>query len=540
MKKVLNKIIIFALIFVMLLGGVAGCGEKTPTTLLPEYTAKHEFNTYAYGASSDGFFIIDGERVLMVEDAMSVERMKEYKEAGFSAMYITALGYYERENWEECPAKKIMENCHEAGLDKVLLTDFYLRDLANERLLVGEGSAYRIDSTGYSEPEYDGDDRTKEERAIDALVWERLQDYVNHPTFWGFNMWDEPTYELVESYGKLYKSIRRVQELHDLRYIYIHCNLGPLGFYTDHFTKYSKTEEGKYIDENGNELNYRTAYEKYVQDYIDATDCDRLSVDIYAFRSHGLFAGFFQTMQIFKEVCDRNGVEMTYVGQSFNTYNGQVEGYAEVSKSEMMYEANVALGMGVSGYAYYTYWPYTTQDMSGSKSRDNYNFLTLNGEKTKVYYYGQEVLAYMKDFNTVISNYDYLGAKMYRPDSITTIDVTPFFSSIVDVITKTTADWDNTHEFTLVKGVKYDNDILFMTELKDAENDLYMYMVQNVINPSDGKSLSTDINVEIDFGNEYKWVAEFDCGVLRYVELEDGVYKTGLSAGYANFIVPLK
>jgi hypothetical protein len=64
-------------------------------------------------------------------------------------------------------------------------------------------------------------------------------------------------------------------------------------------------------------------------------------------------------------------------------------------------------------------------------------------------------------------------------------------------------------------------------------------MVQNVLNPRDAEVDVTDVNVEVDFGEGYDWVAEIADGVINYVKLENGVYKTTLSAGYAHFIVPL-
>ena len=67
-----------------------------------------------------------------------------------------------------------------------------------------------------------------------------------------------------------------------------------------------------------------------------------------------------------------------------------------------------------------------------------------------------------------------------------------------------------------------------------------MYMVQNVIDPVNAKRGNTDETVEVTFDSEYTYVAEFDCGKLRYVPLENGVYKKNLSAGYAVYLIPLK
>lgn len=539
MGKIFNKIITLCLVTVFSICSLTGCvKEGKPSKLLPEYSARVPFETFAYGATSTGTFNIDGEPVSF-GDFLTAEKIKEYKDAGFNVMYITNQGFTANQLWEESQAKKIMDLCVEVGFDKVILTDFYVRDLALETNLVGEGAAFKIDSTNFTKPEFDGDNRTKEERALDAYIWERMKIYANHPTFYGLNMYDEPSWELADSLGKVYKSIRRISKIHDLGYLYIQTNLGPIGFYTDFLMEYTKTEDGKFVDKEGNEIDFEAAYRNYLRTYLTETGADRLCVDIYAFRHTGLWAGYFQTLQIMEEVCQEFGVDWSLVLQSFQTFQGTVEGHSKVSKSEMMWEANTALGFGATNYAYYTYYTGSTYSTSGYKWTDVGSFINMNGEKTEIYYYGQYILDYLKNFHDIISNYEYQGAKFYRVDGVSTFDLSSYFSSVVDTITGTTVPFDNSHEFELVKGVEYDNEIVLLTELKDEKNDLYMYMIQNVIDPRNAKIGNTDLNVTVDFG-DYKWVAEYDCGNLRYVKLDNGKYNTSLSAGYAKFVIPLE
>lgn len=538
MKKFLNKVVILVLVSIFSVCSFVGCAKEQPSRFLPEYSARLPFETFAYGATSSGLFSVDGQNEKR-GDYHTLEKIKEYKDAGFNIMYITNDGFLEGESWEESYAKKIMDLCVEAGIDKVILTDFCVRDLALVPNLVGEGAGFKIDSTDFTAPEFDGDTRTKEERALDAYIWDRMKIYADHPTFYGLNMYDEPNWTRVESFGKVYKSIRRISDIYDLGYLYIQTNLGPIGFYTDFLIEYSKTDDGRFIDRNGNEIDYEKAYRQYVEDYILATGADKLSVDIYAFRRTGLWAGHFQTLQIFKEVCQKYGVEMTYVAQSFQSFQGTTEGHSKVGKSEMMWEANAALGFGVTNYAYYTYFQTMPYSSAGEKRNDEATFINWNGEKNEIYYYGQYILDYLKNFHEIISNYEYQGAKFYRVDGVSTFDLSSYFSSIVDTVTGTTVPFNNSHEFELVKGVEYDNEIVLLSELKDEKNDLYMYMIQNVLDPRNGEIASTDLNVSVDFG-DYKWVAEYDCGNLRYVKLDKGIYTTSLSAGYAKFVIPLE
>jgi hypothetical protein len=76
--------------------------------------------------------------------------------------------------------------------------------------------------------------------------------------------------------------------------------------------------------------------------------------------------------------------------------------------------------------------------------------------------------------------------------------------------------------------------------MKDAQNDLYLYMLQNVIDPLYGADARTAENVTATFDGGYTYVAEFDNGNLRYVKLDKGVYTKTLAAGHAVYVIPLK
>jgi hypothetical protein len=117
--------------------------------------------------------------------------------------------------------------------------------------------------------------------------------------------------------------------------------------------------------------------------------------------------------------------------------------------------------------------------------------------------------------------------------------VTPYLSSRADSITGTNAPFDQSHEMALVKSVNLDNDIVLLSELKDDKNDLYMYMVQNVLNPRDADVDRTDVTVSVTFDEKYEWAAEIGGGVVNFVKLDKGTYTKTLAAGYATYIVPL-
>ena len=102
-----------------------------------------------------------------------------------------------------------------------------------------------------------------------------------------------------------------------------------------------------------------------------------------------------------------------------------------------------------------------------------------------------------------------------------------------------TANFEN-DALKLIETFETDNDIALVTELYDRTNDSYMYMVQNIVDPGYALEGRTEMNVSVQFDSSYRYVAVLDSGRLQYRELDDGLYQTVLSAGYAQYLIPLK
>lgn len=525
MKKRFTKILTLGLALTMAVGTLAGCAEESKISAtcpegyyFPEYTVEdsgRDLITFAYGGTRGvNQFNIDGFTIVNDVDFSSKEKLQEYKDAGFDAIILT--------NAEMEENLRVMDICYELGI-KCIVTDFWILD--------------GVTTTGMLVDESNPDPATARKfKTFDILVEQvkaRLDVFCSHPAFYGINLRDEPTIAYLEDYGDMYRAIRAA-ETQCLKYdgtyfkeneIYLHANLLPLGVKgTGYATDYDTLGE---------------AYISYVRSFLEATGANRLSVDIYEFRRDGVFPGFFSTMQMFRELCKEYGAEMTYVQQSFNTYSGSTEAYARVTRAEMMSETYTAIGMGVSHLSYYTYLPYQSQSISGTHTLNH--FMDWDGNKTNVYYYGQAAMEEARFLSDIVFNYDWQGAKFIvnpDPDAMR-FGTAAYLTSRADSVTGTNAPFDQSHEFELIKNVKLDNDIVFISELYDDDNDLYMYMVQNVLNPRDAEIDVVDINVEVDFGEGYDYVAEIADGVINYVKLDKGVYKTTLAAGYAHFIVPL-
>lgn len=534
MKKRTKKIIALTLCATFISACFAGCGkDKTPQ--LPDYSSNTErFEFFTYRSPNDGKFYIDGLEYYAGQSFRTVERYKEMLDCGFTMLYNNER-ILEDTDWETSECKKIMENAYAAGFTKILNLDWRISQIIDSGKTVfleenvGTVEGYDPDPTHYSYPSRD---------ALDAQIKEYMSMYVDMPGFYGLVLLDEPVRSKAHIYGQVYQSVKRVAKDLGMDYIYIHSNFLPIGA----AAKYYGTEcTEEHADEQSKAQcpYYHDAKEKYADylgDFFNEAQFERVSADTYAFRGGlGFYPGMYPSIQVLREEADKIGAELSYCLQSFHQYSGSEEAFRKVDKSMMYLEMNSLVGFGASNFAYYTYMPHTETTVGGDVGDGS--FLTRDGERTNIWYYGQQLMSEMQEFAPVVLSYDFKGAQFVYGDVIQ-FGVGAYQSG--DTIGWKEMTWDNSYQFNLLKSVKIDNDIALITELKDEKNDLYMYMVQNVIDPVNGKSGRTDMNVEVDFGAEYTYVAEFDCGNLRYVPLENGVYKNALSAGYAVYLVPLK
>ena len=135
----------------------------------------------------------------------------------------------------------------------------------------------------------------------------------------------------------------------------------------------------------------------------------------------------------------------------------------------------------------------------------------------------------------MLLHYDFQGAKFYLNSVIQNAPATSYIGT-------SALPFDNTWDHTLLKKLTINNDVLLTTELKDDVNNLYMYMIMNPIDSlyaQTGEMRYTECSFTAEFPG-YDYVAEFDCGDLRYVKLNNGKYTNSLSSGYAVYLIPLK
>ena len=512
-KKQYSKLLALVLTVITCVGVFGGCKQKEEEVeipvSLPEYDNSLELDLMGYVNPTDGSYTFDGAAMNSGTDYRTVERFQEYMDAGFNiafARYDTQLkSDTTTETWPTCGTKIFCDKAYEAGIKKIVISDQFFSEL------ISGGVAER-----YS---------TQEE--LDAATAARLSIYKDTPGFYGIALNDEPRYYLLDDYGLVFKSIKRV-----MPECFIYNNL--------HYCHKADTDTEIYVDtaaweeEHGSYPTNKEAYTAYLRHFFEVTGAKQLAIDVYPFKETASewVNSFYPNLQILKNICNEYGAEMSFTMQSISYISNGVYTNRIMTRNDLWLQMNALLGFGATSLQYYTYFPYPSYSDTNTSVG---NFIDRQGNKTSVYYNGQAVNAAVRKFDEVILNYEFQGAKFYLNSTLKTSPASNYFGS-------GSTQFDNSYEHTLLKAITQDNDALLTTELKDEKNGLYMYMIMNaidILHSSKGFMEYTDCTFTAEFPG-YDYVAEFDCGELTYVKLDNGKYTKSLSSGYAVYLVPLK
>ena len=493
-------------------------GNEIPVAL-PDYADDREVQLLGYANPTNGDYKFDGIPTNDGVDFRTVERFKEYKDAGLNvafARYDSSLpAETTKETWKDTGTKVVCDKAYEAGIKKILISDEYFSQMISgwdSGMLVGDGPNYRYQT----------------QAEMDADVAERLEIYKDTPGFYGVILLDEPRWKNLPNYGTVHSSLARVapdmylyNNLH-----YCHKTESSINIYVD---------ETKWQPEDNGVPKVQQAYENYLDTFFKGTGAKNCAIDIYPFepKAETRLGIYFANAQVLQRKCEEYGAEMSFTGQSITYISGGTFSGRIVKKNDLWLQMNTMLGFGATSFQYYTYFPYPS---TGSSDTSIGSFIDRNGNRTSVYYDAKSVNEAVLAFDHILLNYKFKGAKFYFNKVLQNASLDKYLG--LDNI----LPFDNSHEHKLLSGITQGNDAVLTTELYDSANDLYMYMVMNpmdILYSKDGTMQNTENEFTAEFPG-YDYVAEFDCGRLNYVKLDNGKYTKTLSSGYAVYLVPLK
>lgn len=510
-KQVLAIVLSLGTLALTACGGKNSSSEDDPKLLqAPDYSKyTHQFDAYAYSGPNPGYWTLDGERIDLGEDFRTVERYKEYKDAGFT-IYLPghdiAINSDGQEKWET--QKVFLQRAHEAGL-KVILNDQRLQTLSMKGTsLIG------ADNPETPEKDY----QFVSEAELDAYVEHCLSLYKDEPGFYGLMLGDEPRWWHVESYGQMYRALKRVAPD-----IYIQYNLLPTVSTMGQADQLFAPVEGEFATEEAEIL---ARYENYLNSFLDVMPgVEYLQYDDYPMTPGYINDLFLPTLQVAARVAKERGIEFRMVSQTFSMkWNGTLNKRA-INEKDARWLNNAFIGFGIKQISYFTYWTKASNSTEGEFFIDGASFITRAGEKTELYYFMQKILAENQKFAPTILNFDYQGSRSY-------VNYPTYFN------TAHMAFVDNSYTFQKVTDIKIDKECAMVTELYDDENSRYMYMVMNTLDTMNRGSKAYQ-TTDVTFASEYTHVVVYKNGVGTPQKLGAGnKISVELSPGEAAYLLP--
>jgi hypothetical protein len=230
-----------------------------------------------------------------------------------------------------------LKQADQVGLKVLIADDTQVRNLTRWFTISDDRSVPMSISTA--------DGRTLLQRALDA--------YGGHPSFAGFNMFDEPWPDIFPSLGRAL-AISRALRPNALPY----TNLAPdLGFPPG-------------------------GYQAFVEQYIQTVQPSVLSFDRYPILTSGLDTNYFQNWVTIRQAgLNHNLPTWTYI-QAIGSGT-----YRTTTGTEMRWLVNVSLAYGCKGIQYFTYWqpdPSRGEDFGPA-------MVDLSGRKTDRYRAAQQI-----------------------------------------------------------------------------------------------------------------------------------------------------
>ena len=504
MKKILISVLTAIMSVASLSVSGCACGDtNVPTGSLPDYSSSDlQFDFYGYSAASTGEWSIDNVKYSAGEDFRTLERVIEYKDAGMTIYFPQHTALYSGQDFASSDTKKALDLAAEAGLSKVIINDSRIQSLSKVNGgIIGEGKQFVSESE------------------LDMTIANYMSPYKDHEAFYGLMLGDEPLYKMHESYGQVYKAIKRVAPD-----CFVQYNLNPITAGKDPAKideRFPALEEGESEGLGWNDI-VALRYEKYIRLFLDSTGADYVQYDQYPLKSENFIDDYYiYGLQTVAEIAKEYGIDFYFVSQTY----GQTDGVANprmLSEEDLYWLNNMLVGFGVKTVAYFTYW--TKSDNNTEHFIDGNSFITWYGEKTKIYDYMKKIMAEEQKLAPTILNFDYKTSKIF-------INPPTVFNSSHVAWTRETED------FTALKSVSVNKEVALVTELYDAEKRNYMYMVQNLVDPMYKGSRAYQ-TVELTFGSSYTGALIFVKGEKTVVNLSGGKLTLKHKAGEATYVLP--
>ena len=538
MKRIKHTALAFVILSTFACG--AACtpqsqGEVFSQDIIPDYSNyTDQFDFYGYHSIHDGYYYIDDSEFYVGESFLTTEQYQLYKDAGMTIIYPQSILKIRGEEGSgdgdaEAKAKFLADRAADwerikpeidkfvsVGLEKTTLYDEDLSWLGLNNYtgesLIGEGKRFAT------------------EDELDEYVYELVSLYADYPGVYGVCFADEPKYLAVQSYGEVYKSIHRVNEKYGFN-LYADYNLNPLNLtklvYDEYYPHVEGTDD---VSPNspGNKATFEEGmkrYQAYIEGFMDSMQPTAIQYDDYPLRLAGLSETYIPCLQYVAGVARDRDIDFHMVTQSFEMSSSGERSMRKLTESGAKWLNNMLLGFGVREISYFTYFTRTENKTEGESFFDNGSFVNLYGKPTNIYYMMQDIISDNQAFAPTVLQFKYVKSGVFTQLPLN------YSSGHIRYVEQ------NIQTYSEVKRVSIDKECAMVNELYDKENDRYMYMAMNIIDPNQ-KGAKAYQTITLEFETKYNFALVYKNGEKSIYRLKNGKLDVKGAPGDASFVIP--
>jgi hypothetical protein len=314
--------------------------------------------------------------------------------------------------------------------------------------------------------------------------------------------------------------------------LYPDYNLNPLNLnefvYQEYYPHVEGTAEG--ADSVTGKVTFEDGmmrYQAYINGFMDSLKPTAIQYDDYPLRNGYLSPTYIPCLQFIADVAKERNIEFHMVTQSFGMYSGGGLSTRPLTEAGAKWLNNMLLGFGVSEISYFTYYTRTESRTDGESFIDGQSFVDIYGKPTNIYYMMKEIIANDKKFAPTVLQFKYQKSGVftqlplnYSGDHLRYVE-------------------QNMQSYEKVKRVSIDKECAMVNEMYDAENDRYMYMAMNIVDP-EYKGSPVYQTITLEFAPEFKYALVYKDGEQTLHKLKNGKLSVKGAPGDASFVIPFK
>ena len=367
------------------------------------------------------------------------------------------------------------------------------------------------------------------EDELDAYVYELVSLYADYPGVYGVSFADEPKYLAVQAYGEVYKSIQRVNKKHGFN-LYADYNLNPLNLNQLVYDEYYPHVEGtgNVADSVANKASFADGmkrYQAYIDGFMESMEPTAIQYDDYPLRLSGLSETYIPCLQYVAGVARDKNIDFQMVTQSFEMSSNGERSMRKLTEPGAKWLNNMLLGFGVKEISYFTYFTRTENKTDGESFPDNGSFVNMYGKPTNIYYMMQEIMANNQAFAPTVLQFKYVKSGVFTQMPLN------FSAGHIRYVEQNNATYSE------LKSVVIDKECAMVNEMYDEENDRYMYMAMNIIDPIQVGSKAYQ-TITLEFDAKYNFALVYKDGEKSLYRLNNGRLEVKGAPGDASFVIP--